>query len=308
MEFKNINEAQLVLLREILTNGDTVETRGLKTLELSPVIFSITEPLERITTINNRNWDFNAAIGELIWHLSASNDLDFISTYLKQWGNYSDDGRFITGSCYGHKIFKKGPNGKNQWNSLINLLKDDPGSRRAVLSLYDNSEGLSLIPKDVPCTCSLQFLIRNKKVNIIVHMRSNDIILGLPYDFFFFSFLQELLASTLNLGIGIYTHIAGSLHLYHNHFKLAEKILASDTYEKFSMSTIENAKNIDNFIAVEDRLRKKDITLKEINESGLEKYWTDLLKVLYYFKGQKKGISQSELLQIKSQTSYSVIL
>jgi thymidylate synthase len=45
-------------------------------------------------------------------------------------------------------------------------------------------------------------------------MRSNDIWMGFPYDVFSFTAMQCLMAMELGLGIGTYTHIAGSLHLY----------------------------------------------------------------------------------------------
>ena len=45
-------------------------------------------------------------------------------------------------------------------------------------------------------------------------MRSNDIWTGFPYDVFSFTAMQIILAFQLGVGIGEYTHIAGSLHLY----------------------------------------------------------------------------------------------
>jgi thymidylate synthase len=308
LNFKNINEAQLSLLKLISQNGDTVETRGFKTLELSPVMFSISDPLARITTIKNRDWNFAAAVGELVWHLSGSNDLSFISSYLKEWKNYSDDGRVINGSCYGHKIFKKNSNGESQWDKLIELLRKDPGSRRAVLDLYDEKESLSNSLLDVPCTCTLQFFIRNKQINLVAYMRSNDIIWGLPYDFFFFSFLQELLSVTLGLELGIYTHIAGSLHLYDYHFSMANAMINGNGYEKCSMGKIPSIDSVENFVSIENKIRNNKLTLKEINDVDLEEYWVDLLKVLLYYNEKKKGHTKEQLKELKSLTSYSCLL
>ncbi len=308
MKFENINEAQLSLLNEILNKGDTIQTRGRNTLEISPAIFTISNPLDRITTIKHRKWNFSAAVGELIWHLSGSNDVNFIGNYLKGWENYSDDGRLITGSCYGHKLFQKNANGESKWDKLIHLLKEDPGSRRAVIDLYDNDTGLSLKPADVSCTCMLQFLIRDKKVNLIVYMRSNDIIWGLPYDFFLFSFLQELLAVTLNLHIGTYTHVAGSLHLYESHFQLAGKILEASTYEHVKMNQIEDIASMSVFIDCEKQLREKNISLKSILECDSGKYWKDLLIILLYHQQKKNGVKNEDLATLKSQSPYATLL
>jgi hypothetical protein len=52
------------------------------------------------------------------------------------------------------------------------------------------------------------------QLNLRVLMRSNDAILGLPYDVFAFSQFHCTLARTLSLKIGTYTHETWSLHLY----------------------------------------------------------------------------------------------
>ena len=75
------------------------------------------------------------------------------------------------------------------------------------------------------------FHIREDRLNLTVHMRSNDIILGLPTDFAFFTTLQSHMLMHLqkvhkNLSIGTYTHIANSLHLYETHFNLANEMLS----------------------------------------------------------------------------------
>lgn len=61
---------------------------------------------------------------------------------------------------------------------------------------------------------SMQFLIREGKLNLIVCMRSNDIYLGFPYDIFNFSMFQEYIAGKLGVKLGEYIHVVGSLHYY----------------------------------------------------------------------------------------------
>src|SRR5271166_5671683 len=94
---QNINEAQLEVLKLLLGKGSEVVTRGYKTLEISPIAFVVSNPLDRITTLKGRHWKFASAIGELTWHLSGSNDVNFISNYLRQWAGYSPDGISIIG-------------------------------------------------------------------------------------------------------------------------------------------------------------------------------------------------------------------
>jgi thymidylate synthase len=74
------------------------------------------------------------------------------------------------------------------------------------------------------------FQIRENKLNFTIHMRSNDVILGLPTDIAFFAVLQMQMLNHLKitypeLELGTYTHIANSLHVYERHFELVENML-----------------------------------------------------------------------------------
>ncbi len=308
LQFDNINEAQLYLIQHLLTDGDNVETRGYKTKEISPIFFSVSNPRKRITTLKSRNWNFATALGELSWHLSMSNEVEFIATYLSGWKNYSEDKEHITGSCYGFKIFNKDQFGLSKWDNIINLLKNDPSSRRAVISLLDSSDQIDSLKLDISCTISLQFLIRNGKVDLIANMRSNDIIWGLPYDFFFFSYLQELMSMELNLPVGIYYHVAGSLHIYERHYNLGRKIIENDTeFYDIEMPAI-NRNEVEKFLFTEYRIRMTDSGLDIIENSGLDEYWKALLEVLYYYKALKIDGNERERHKIKARNSYSEIL
>jgi thymidylate synthase len=280
--FNDINQAQLNLLKRILLDGKGVQTRDQYTLEVAPVYFQLTNPLNRITLLKGRNWNFAAALGELVWHLSGSNDVQFISNYLKQWKNFSEDGNCILGSCYGYKIFSRKNNEKNKWEKLISLFNQDIHTRRAVISLFDD-ERMAAQALDVSCTCSLQFLVRNDQLDLIVHMRSNDVIWGLPYDIFFFTFLQELMSIALNVKVGIYHHFVASMHLYQRHFKLAQDILDKNFQSEIrpgTMLEISNPHELEHFIQLEKKLRKKEISIHDLNKLNIHSYWKSLLFVI----------------------------
>ena len=95
------------------------------------------------------------------------------------------------------------------------MLKADPNTRQAVIHIKDASNEQT---KDLPCTLTLQFLIRGGKLNLIANMRSNDIWLGFPYDAFSFTCLQMKMAMELGVEVGFYIHMAGSMHLYKRNF------------------------------------------------------------------------------------------
>lgn len=171
----------------------------------------IKDPTRNIVLSPERMMPTRYAIGELLWYLSGSNRLSDIAKYSKVWNRMSDDGETLN-SAYGYRIFEKF--GFNQLEYVENLLKKEPLTRQAVIHIKDPIDHIEHPSKDVPCTLSLQFLVRNGALNLTVHMRSNDIWTGFPYDVFSFTCIQIMLAFRLGLEIGTYTHTAGSLHLY----------------------------------------------------------------------------------------------
>jgi len=85
-----------------------------------------------------------------------------------------------------------------QLRRTVNLLHDDPDSRQAVISIYNNLFD-QRVTKDTPCTLSLQFLIRDGQLDMIATMRSNDLLWGFSYDINQFSFIQKLIRMFLNV-------------------------------------------------------------------------------------------------------------
>jgi thymidylate synthase len=97
-------------------------------------------------------------------------------------------------------------------------LKRSRESRRAVISIRDNE--VDSRNKDAACMQSIQFFIRNNKLDLMVLFRSND----LPEAFFFNAFalimLQEKTAAQLGIGTGTYTHRSNSMHCYEKDFSM----------------------------------------------------------------------------------------
>ena len=115
------------------------------------------------------------------------------------------------------------------------LLRSDRATRRAVLYFNDALSHLALDCPDAACATSLQFLIRAGALDAVVCMRSNDVIWGLPYDVFLFTFLQEMMAVELDVEVGVYHHFAASLHLYSRQRSLASRVLECKSWAEFRM-------------------------------------------------------------------------
>jgi thymidylate synthase len=102
---------------------------------------------------------------------------------------------------------------------VVQELARDQDSRRAVCTIYNAVHDLGHETKDMPCTLSLQFMIRHHELYLRTSMRSNDAYLGLPYDLQQFCMLLSTMAHILRLPVGTYSHNVGSMHLYERDFK-----------------------------------------------------------------------------------------
>lgn len=160
-----------------------------------------------------RKMNMRYAIGEMLWYMSGQNTLKSIQNITSAWDRMSDDGETVN-SNYGYCMMHK--YGFNQIGYVLDLLKNNPNTRQAVIHIKEPSDKES---KDVNCTVCLQFFIRDNKLYMTTYMRSNDLWMGFPYDVFQFTNLQILIAMMLGVKVGTYTHVAGSLHLYARNLK-----------------------------------------------------------------------------------------
>ena len=206
-------------IEAIEENGEPNEGSKGKTTELVGVLLEIANPRARLSRTETRGKPFSC-LGELCWYLAGTNQLGFISYYLKHYKE-SAEGDLIFGG-YGPRLFRN--DGLDQLTNVTNLLRRKPGSRRAVIQLF-SAEDLVEDHKDIPCTCTLQFMIRSAKLQMVTHMRSNDAFRGLPHDIFAFTMLQEILARSLSVDLGTYKHAVGSLHLYDENKNTARRFL-----------------------------------------------------------------------------------
>jgi len=128
---------------------------------------------------------------------------------------------------------------------VITLLQEKPNTRQAVITMWNGGDLLHAIigdHKDLPCTLSLQFLLRGRLLHCIATMRSNDVWLGLPYDVFAFTCLQRLIADALKVKTGMYVHQVGSLHVYERNRNKINLGMMSDT-EVMSLANNMNSKD-----------------------------------------------------------------
>ena len=136
-------------------------------------------------------------------------------------------GRFSQFANDGRLLGAYGPRARRQLLAVADLLQRDPSTRQAVVSLWTGAEHTAE-SRDVPCTTTLQFFLRDWQLHLRVTMRSNDAWLGVPYDLMMFSCLQRSMACALGVEPGEYTHSVGSMHLYDRDLDAAYDLVIND--------------------------------------------------------------------------------
>lgn len=228
--------------RELRREGRmTVDSPG-------PVTLEISVPQQRILTIPARLNSLPATAAETIWVLAGRDDMNFLHFYLKRALDFSDDGKTWR-AAYGPRIrlwpeqtaYLHPKNICSDWRghyhdqleAVIEELRSRPSSRRAVIGLLNPvTDHDNFTAKDYPCTQYLHFIPRSGRLDLDIHIRSNDILWGLTgVNIFEFTVLQELVAYMVNIPIGKYYHIADSLHYYTDYQKRMDNILQSPHFD-----------------------------------------------------------------------------
>jgi len=272
--------------------GEPVKASKGRTREVRGVVLELTNARARLSRTESRGRIFSC-IGELCWYLKGTNRTAFVAHYIKAYRNFSEGGLVYGG--YGPRLFTNWK-GVQQFENLIELLRQRPSSRQAVLQLFDSTD-LAKPHKDVPCTCTLQFLIRGGKLDLVVYMRSNDVIKGLPHDIFCFTMLQEIVARIMSVDLGIYKHCVGSLHLYDaDKFKADSFIREGWQSTKSAMPPMPDGDPrpaITLLLKAEASVRRRTYNdSKRSAEDASSPYWADLirlLKIFNYRRRRKKG-------------------
>ena len=118
---------------------------------------------------------------------------------------------------YGERIFSYYTT--NQMDDfIIPLLKKDPESRRAVVTLWDPKKDGDLYKKAVPGLISIDFKIRNKKLHLTAIVRSNDIFIGWPANLYQLYVLGEYITQKLQIQLGSITTFSTSAHIFKDNY------------------------------------------------------------------------------------------
>ncbi|MDQ2586673.1 thymidylate synthase [Saccharothrix yanglingensis] len=286
--YATFQDAYLAHLRKIRDEPEFRNApRGFRSREILGVSYRLADPRERVVRVPGRRTNIVFNFAEALWYLSASDSLEFMSFYAPSIDKYSADGRTLRGTAYGPRIFNFGGAGFNQWDSVVNTLRADPDSKRALIQIFAPEELLVTDNPDVACTIGLQFVIREGRLHAVAFMRANDAYRGTASDVFSFTLLQEVLAHQLGLELGTYTHVAGSYHLYESDSAFADRVLADEgsavhTDPFPAMPAGDNWPAIRRVVELERQVRAGAVRLgrRDVEQSGLPRYWAQVLALL----------------------------
>lgn len=216
------NVEWLMAVERILAQGAIVSPRGQKTFEIlgNQTAISMQEP---VVTLIERNINLKFLFGEAWWILSGSNRVTDIAPYMNAIKQFSDNGISFRGA-YGPQIIE-------QLDYVIDSLSNDEYSRQAILTIWRQNPRPS---KDIPCTVSMQWFIRDGRLDCSVYMRSSDMFLGWVYDVFNFSCVSAYIAIALrlfhypDLQLGRLILTAGSQHIYERNVEDVKRCLNTE--------------------------------------------------------------------------------
>lgn len=107
--------------------------------------------------------------------------------------------------------------GKDQLMEVIHLIKNDPNSRRIVMTAW-NPAALSEMALP-PCHMFCQFYVADGRLSCLMYQRSCDLGLGVPFNIASYSLLTYMLAQVCGLQPGEFIHTTGDTHVYNNHIE-----------------------------------------------------------------------------------------
>ena len=209
--FKKANDAYEYYHDKIIREGiDFGDTKA-----LFNVGFYIEKPMDNFILNGERGWNPVYAEAEWQWYLSGDRNTKKLGELYGKvpeiWKRMADSNGNVN-SNYGWQWKRN-----DQIDYVVDLLKHQPDTRQAAISIYDCKE-YDTFTFDTPCTYAVQFTILDNKLNMSVVMRSNDLWFGFCNDQYQFSKLQEHVVQMLDdqYEIGTYFHFAHNLHLYNN--------------------------------------------------------------------------------------------
>lgn len=202
--------------KHIMDYGKTEEGRSGEVKELLHTFITIKDPKQRWVYDRIPPLSIGYALAEIVWIISGDDRSEIINTWNPILKKYAGESSHYHGA-YGKRI--RAHFGFDQLEEAYYCLQSCPESRQVVIQIYDTKADFpekngQPRDNDIPCNICSLLKVRNNKLEWMQVMRSNDILLGTPYNFVQFTSIQEILSGWLGIDVGSYNHYSDSLHLY----------------------------------------------------------------------------------------------
>ncbi len=268
---KTSMKVYLDLLKFILENGHEKDDRT-NTGTLSSfghqLEFDLGEGFPAVTT---KSLAWKGVVSELLWFLEGSNDerrlaeirfdksrdeLKDLNKYSTIWTDNADnqgkklgyentDTKKILGPVYG--VQWRNWSGKDQLAELVYNLKNNPDSRRHILSAWNVGEIHKMaLP---PCHVMSQFYIHNDEISCHMYQRSADMFLGVPFNIASYALLLSIIAEILNLKPKRFIHSFGDAHIYKNSIEQVKEQISRKPKElpKLKIPNLDSLEDLNNY-------------------------------------------------------------
>lgn len=218
----------VTLVKRVRDTGRRVKVRDQETRELTAITLIFPDILNPLLPIGvGRGVNTKLAAVEALQLISGNYYHDLVMAAAPTFEDVLVD---VNDAGYG----AYGPRTAEQMANCVAILRADPLTRQAVVSIWNETDLTHV--GDKPCTVFLQFLVRPDAgtmmaLELHVHMRSQDVWLGTPYDVFMFTQLQHTVAHDLGLPVGKYVHHTTSLHIYERNVAATLKLEQNLDYE-----------------------------------------------------------------------------
>ena len=177
--------------------------------------FDLSQNFPLLTT---KKIHLKSVIYELLWFLSGDTNIKFLKDNgVSIWDEWADEDGEL-GPVYGHQWRSwPTPEGKtvDQISNLINQIKNNPDSRRLIVSAWNVGEIDKM--KLPPCHAFFQFYVAEGRLSCQLYQRSADIFLGVPFNIASYALLTHIIAAHCGLEAYEFVHFIGNTHIYEEH-------------------------------------------------------------------------------------------
>ncbi|MFE6945995.1 thymidylate synthase [Streptomyces chartreusis] len=294
-EFTSVEGAYVALLRLATERFEHhITARGNEAREVIGVGFRLTDPRQRLPYLAERKANPVFQFAEALWYLAGRRDLEMIGYYAPSMRASSADGIRLGGSAYGHTLFSPaGSTKQSQFDQVVELLLNEPDSKRGYLPVFKAKELADRCNPDVACLAGLHLLPRGGQLHMVCNMRANDLDCGLLSDVFSFTMIQEYAAIQLGLELGTYTHFIGSAHVNDRNAERVKRVLeeadARPVAPAFSFPAMPESTEgatIAHVLQHEEALRTNQVryNAEHIRSLGLDPYWEQVVMLFELYR------------------------